>query len=124
VQLVLLHPSVAFRDCGHCLKYLYDEDTGKVEQKRDGSGPRERDKSCPPPCQTRDGCKKGTPEKPKSLTPQNWQAYEHYQECKAVGSFPADAVVKRNAAIIRSVEDGVERVRQIEFMTAMMSPRK
>ena len=43
------------------------------------------------------------------LSAWNWQAYEHYCECKAVGQFPDDAIVRRNAGLIRMVEDSVAR---------------
>ena len=39
----------------------------------------------------------------------SWQAYQHYRECRAVGAFPNDAICRRNAAIIRAVEDSYER---------------
>lgn len=123
VQLILLHPTVAFRDCGHCQRFLYDETTGEPELKRDRSGPRERDASCPPPCRTREGCPKGTPETSKALTAQNWAAYEHYQECRAVGEFPDDAIVRKNAALIRTVEDRVQQIRQVEMVTVLAGGR-
>ncbi len=120
---MLLHPNVAYRDCSHCLLYLYDEESGQVELKRDRSGPRERDKSCQPPCQTSLGCKKGTPEQSKSLSEKNWLAYQHYQECRAVGQFPDDATVRRNAGLIRMVEDQCDKARQMELMMLAMTSR-
>ena len=39
------------------------------------------------------------------LSPQNAQAYQHYLECKAVGEFPPDPIVRRCAGFIRQVED-------------------
>ena len=41
---------------------------------------------------------------------QPW-AYRHYMECKAVGRFPDDPIVRRNAGIIRRIEDAQERSR-------------
>jgi hypothetical protein len=35
----------------------------------------------------------------------NWLAYTHYLECRAIGTFPDDPIVRRDAAIIRNVED-------------------
>lgn len=43
------------------------------------------------------------------MTEQNWQAYEHYRECRAVGQFPDDPIVRRNAATIRQIEDAYDR---------------
>ena len=106
------------RNCEHCLKYLYDEETGRPTLGRDGK-PEERamydvngTSICPPPCRTEKGCPKGTPEHPKSLNPINRQCYQHYRECRAVGEFPKDPVVKRNAAIIREAEDDFKRYQQ------------
>ena len=67
------------------------------------------------------GCPKGTPEHPRTLLPENELAYEHYRECRAVGEFPDDAVVRRNAAIIRKVEDEVEIRADTEFRKTMIS---
>lgn len=49
------------------------------------------------------------------------ECYDHYRECKAVGVFPDDAVVRRNAAAIRDVEDVAEQNRQGEFQSVLMS---
>lgn len=43
------------------------------------------------------------------LTPQNWQAFEHDRECRAVGRWPNDPVVRRNAAIIAEERESHER---------------
>lgn len=54
------------------------------------------------------GCPKGTPEDSRALSPKNALAYWHYQQCSAIGSFPDDAIVRQNAAIIRSAERQVD----------------
>ncbi len=59
----------------------------------------------PPLCQSRKGCPKGTPENQKTLTPANLDCYMHYRQCRAVGSFPDDPLVRQNAEIIRTQED-------------------
>lgn len=77
---------------------------------------RERDASSPPECRTPKGCPKGTPEKSKALSSSNQLAYQHYLECKATGQWPDDAIVRRNAAVIREVEDYAERLqKRLEF---------
>jgi hypothetical protein len=110
-------------DCGVCQTYIVD-DQWKIEKDRQGlpelrildNGPEFlaacRDKNR--------GCQKGTPEEPKSLTAENELCYRHYRECKAVGQFPDDSVVRRNAAVIRDVLDRVERSRDIEFQTMLL----
>jgi hypothetical protein len=51
------------------------------------------------------------PEHAIELSRRNAQAYWHYLECKATGRFPDDPIVRRNAALIRLVEEEVERER-------------
>lgn len=106
---MLTHPDVAFRDCNDCILFHYTRDGKRELDKRGNPKPR---RGLPPPCRTRNGvCHKGTPEDQKSLSDKNWKAYQHYQECRAVGSFPDDAIVRRNAAIISRVEESVREER-------------
>ena len=55
------------------------------------------------------------------LSAENRQCYRHYLECKAVGDFPKDWTVRRNAAIIRRIEEDVERDREDEIKLAMLN---
>lgn len=130
MRLLLLHPEVATRDCGRCQKWLYDEKTGQITQ-RAGKNV-ERPAGTFPPCRSLTGCPKGTPENQRSLSQKNERAYQHYLECKAVGSFPNDPIVRRNAALIRAVEDSVastkndilmERLGILGMVTAMLAGR-
>jgi hypothetical protein len=107
VILELYHPLVANRNCQHCQEYLYREDTGEVDMDRKFAVPQpiKRPEVMPPPCRTNQGCPKGTPENSKELSNKNRLAYDHYLQCKAVGKFPEDAIVYRNAGIIRQIED-------------------
>lgn len=57
------------------------------------------------------------------LSERSWQAYWHYLECKAVGQWPDDPIVRRNARIIRGVEDraGQGRLdRALNLVVAML----
>lgn len=118
VRLIKYHPAVAYRSCKRCLEILYDEDTGLEVIGRDGE-PEKRFFACLAPCQTDKGCPKGTPENQKSLTESNQDCYQHYLECKAVGQFPNDPIVRRNAALIRQVEDGAEQFERNQFYTTI-----
>jgi hypothetical protein len=117
VQLLVLHPEVANRDCGHCQKYLYDEETGALRRQKFGKGP---DGLGLPvlrgnvalPCRSKDGCAKGTPEGQRSLSRKNWRALQHYFECKATGMWPDDGMVRRNAGIIEAAFKRAEITRQ------------
>ena len=44
------------------------------------------------------------------LSDANFLAYRHHGECAAVGDFPADDVVRRNAGVIRRIEKDAEAV--------------
>lgn len=44
------------------------------------------------------------------------KTYQHFRECSAVGKFPDDPIVRRNAMIIRTVEDSIARGRAMGVM--------
>lgn len=120
VWLILAAPRVAFRDCEHCQKWTYDEDTGKPIKTGGNTGRLVRRRKGTAPCRLPDaGCAKGSPEESKELTPENRAAYRHYLECKAVGEFPDDPIVRRNAGIIRNMEEVVAREKESEFQSLL-----
>ena len=116
MRLLILHPEVAFRSCTDCQMHVYDEKTG--ERKTDRSGnPVPRPKGTVAPCRvSASACAKGTPEQSKGISDRNWKAWQHYQECRAVGMFPDDPIVRRNAAIIRAATDAAERQQQAQSL--------
>jgi len=119
-MVILEHPQVAYRDCAVCQQYMFDEKTGHMEVRR--GKPSKRPANSLPPCRSKGvGCPKGTPEQPKTLSNKNRSAYQHYLECKAVGSFPDDAIVRRNAMIIRDAEDESARIRELQFQQSTIS---
>ena len=125
MRLLILHPKIYNLNCEVCLKYDHDEKTGRMKIGRDGK-PEERLLDCGDeflaPCRDpRRGCPKGSPENPKTLMTCNELAYEHYRDCRAVGSFPDDPVVRRNAAIIREIEDDAERNKEVECREILMA---
>jgi hypothetical protein len=76
-----------------------------------------------PPCHWCPKIPKGTPPRPENaveLSPKNMAAYLHYLECRAVGQFPADPIVRRNAAAIRHVEDVAKEVGAIQGSNALL----
>jgi hypothetical protein len=109
VRLVLAAPQAAFRNCTHCQTYVYDETTGRPFEHPPHSGrfiPRPAGTLSP--CRMAGiGCPKGTPENPRSLTHENQAAYRFDRECRAVGNFPDDPLVRRHAALIRAAEQSV-----------------
>lgn len=112
--LLKRYPQVARRDCQKCHEWLYNEKTGAIDTTQDGKPIRRPPKgivSVPPCRQKENGCPKGTPENPKTLTRQNQKAYAHYLQCKATGQFPDDPIVKYHAGLIREVEEFIEEAR-------------
>ena len=45
----------------------------------------------------------------QELSERNRKAYQHWQECRAVGKFPDDPIVRRNAAIFQRLHDEYNR---------------
>ena len=119
--LLLTRPDLYLRDCKHCWLYQYIEkpQEGSKENRGDvrmrAGRPVKRFAAILPPC-VRDECPKGTIDNPTTLHPKNLKAYRHYLECKAVGHFPNDPIVRRNAAIISEVIHQVERREMLEMM--------
>lgn len=113
----MLHPEVAYRDCGDCKRHVYD-DKGKRAMRR--GKPVVRPRGMSPPCHS---CPKVAPTGSPGcveLSEKNWQAYRHYKECQAVGRFPDDATVRRNAAVIRMAEESADQARQAGALTPLL----
>jgi len=111
---------------------MYDEDTG--ERKQYAGQPIRRPTGTNPPCGypgKRKGttrCPKGTPDSATDLWIRNQTAYRHYQRCQAVGRFPEDDLVERNAAIIWRIETAAAESRamlrdQLSRLSAMAGRR-
>ena len=109
MRLILVHPAWASISCRECQSYIYDSE-GKPTTRAGHKVPRPNGVATP--------CYK-CPKIPDSevdkkyynaceLTEQLWRTYRHYKECRAIGSFPDDPIVRRNAAIIREIEDAVQ----------------
>lgn len=116
LALILFHPDRAERSCHDCQTYRYVEDRslpeyGKVEM-RGGFHKVTRDRGEFPPCASCPKIAKGDlphPSSAQELSERNKQAYQHWQECRAVGKFPDDPIVRRNAAIIQRLHDEYSR---------------
>lgn len=129
MRLVLLHAGIAARSCSDCQKYLYydrgsDDFGSRVER---GGLPVLRPKGVKTPCGWCPKIPPGEAPKPENaieLTAKNIAAVVHYRECKAVGEFPDDAIVRRNAGLIRAAEDVAERVHAAKSGMAAVAAMK
>lgn len=110
MKVLLFHPEWA-RSCTDCRTWMYNEDG---RQSMRAGVPLRRPRGTLTPCHK---CPKIPADAPRrawwaaagELSARNRQAYRHYRECRAVGVFPDDPIVRRNAALIRRVEEAFER---------------
>ena len=121
--LQMRHPRTAEMDCGYCQVHVVDDSwrpvllrDGRPEKRNLNAGP-----EFLPACRDlKRGCPKGSPEHPKTLSEDNQLCFQHYRECAAVGVFPDDSVVRRNAAAICEVIESVERSREVELQSSLL----
>lgn len=113
LQLRLQYPGLHRRKCSDCQKFWYDEKSDKPFRTNEGRAIL-RTVDTPLACTSNDGCPVGTPEKQKRLSLKNRRALAHFQMCDAIGQFPDDPIVARNALVIRRVlsQFGVPHGRQ------------
>jgi hypothetical protein len=119
-----MHADIASRSCADCQRFMYTDSPGPPvsmgEVRRDPKG-KPYPRIGKPPCwycpKQPSGLAEGdrTPETAVELSDRNWLAYQHYTECKAVGQFPADWLVKRNAATIAGAESVANQVQQLQL---------
>jgi hypothetical protein len=104
---------VATRPCEECIKWQYDEQTGKIATRGRGKDERPVPRVGLPPCGL---CPKKSPEEAKQLelSPRNYQALAYYRQVVATGGHvPMDAVTARNCGLIDPI------IRQHETRVAM-----
>lgn len=72
-----------------------------------------RPEGCPTPCHQCPKVPRSAPERTRAHaidpTERSLRALEHYERCKAVGRFPLDVIVERNAGLISAIERDCER---------------
>jgi hypothetical protein len=124
MMALTFHPVVACRSCVACRAYQHGDNIpvgetqwtfGAVQKDAQGN-PRPRPRGSKPPCEmNKKACPKGHWSRPIELSETNWQALTYHDECEAVGAWPDDAIVRRNAAIIVSVRKSFQRTKQEEL---------
>lgn len=97
VRLLREFPMLAKRTCDECKLYWLD---AKGAYTYEGKERLLRPATCKVPCECPSGCPVGHFTRQNRLSAANCKALDHYIECRAVGVFPSDAIVRRNAAII------------------------
>lgn len=111
-------PHVACLDCRDCKKWLHDEDWKPLQR----HGKRVPRGSTPTPCDdpNQQDCPKGHYDNPKTLSERNLMAYQYIKEGEAVGwrGVPVDSVVRRNAAIVREIEENSDRHYQFKMIAS------
>jgi len=123
VWLILAHPEIAGRPCEECKQWLYQDTAERLSGRKlvTGDGrpmprpPAGRPGVLTTPCRQCPKIPPGVEPRPEhavELSERNQQAYWHYLRSKAVGRFPRDPIVERNAGLIRMVEDEVSRERE------------
>lgn len=102
---MLFHPTWR-RTCESCIKWHYNDDTGEMSTRfgfpvlRNGSLP-----SCWKCPKLPRNAPQAAPQYAIEMSDKNFAAWKHYRQCRAVGIFPDDPIVRRNAEIIREIED-------------------
>lgn len=115
VALMLRHPKVASVSCKRCTKVWLDEDwepvmRGGVEQARPSGMPPPCNK-CPkvPPAIRNNPNREATPSDAVCMTEDSFKAFMYYMEVKAGAKMHDDPYTRMVCALIRNVEDQVER---------------
>lgn len=111
----MLHPEVAGRSCEDCQQFIYDE-IGEVRLNAATGEKVPRIANTVIQCQKPEGCPMGTPDSRRDLSLKNRMAWSHYQECAAVGRFPHDGIVERNAGLFKTAEQVADRARTCELI--------
>lgn len=96
-RLKLLYPHLSRNTCEHCLKWWFDPVSGETYTQ--DKNPLERMPEEELLCRTV-GCPLGSPEKRRAFTEKNQRAFEFDLHCRAIGQWPDDPIVKRNAYLI------------------------
>ena len=122
VRLILVHPKIARLSCQDCIRYLTVD--GEIIRKPALVGlPMVRPPGSPTPCYKCPKIPVGTPPIPANaveISPKNRLAWLFDCECRAVGKWPDDPIVRRNAAIIRQVRDDFDREPLEQILNILM----
>lgn len=117
-----LHPAVAGRACGDCRRWMYDDINGGFGP-RTVRGGRPVPRVGPTPCARCPKIPPGAAPKPENaveLSPELAECIRFYRECKAVGSFPDDPLVRAAAVAVAAADDDVQRADSRRLLTRLL----
>ena len=126
--LSLAHPATAALKCSDCIEFLYDAKGVCLTKPANSSDPDHRIKrplGTSPPCHTCPKIPAGRPPVPASaveLDEAGRRCLSHYRRCRAVNWQVPDAtdpLVQQHAAVIRDVEQLIERRDSIDQMMSL-----
>lgn len=117
--MLLLNPGLADRPCKICRAYVHRDgirgDFGPIVLLRPDNRPAPRPKGTRPPCAVCPKIPAGYdphPDNGVEVTPRTVATYLFHLECRAVGAFPADPIVRRNAPHVDAAIRAADRVRE------------
>jgi hypothetical protein len=107
--MLLAHPEVP--SCSQCQAWLFDDRWRHVTR---AGEPVLRPAGATTPCRSCPKSHDGQPNPGADLTPRSRAVIEHYQQCRAVGRFPEDAIVEEHAGLLHAIEEQLARKQQAE----------
>lgn len=116
-----LHPVVAHRSCGDCRRWMYLDINGGFGP-RDERGGRPKPRVGPTPCVRCPKIPPGAEPRPENaveLTPELAECVRFYRECKAVGHFPDDPLVRAAAVAVAAADDDVQQASSRRLTAAL-----
>lgn len=113
------HPELAFRDCGHCQRFIYNEETGEPLLSNGKLTPRPA--TVPPYCRTKRGCLKGTPESPNTLPDFMAHTVEFYRIRLACGAVPNEPLAQEIATLVHRIDRLMQRERMETGLAARLA---
>lgn len=108
-RLTRLYPRIAALSCRDCVVNWYDADGKPVER---GGKLLPRPAGSRPPCRTCPKIPPGTDPRPENaveLSEEHRDTVRYYEECRAVGHFPDDPIVRWAARVLKNAADHCDK---------------
>lgn len=110
-------PQMVTRTCARCVLFMYDDTPGEMGPPTmlESGKQMARPEGCDPPCHQCPKVPYDAPARTRehAIDPPeaSYEAVRFYQRCRAVGRFPEDEIVERNAGLIEPIERHAEIVK-------------